>query len=216
MQKEDSMTNHDPTIRGVFPSPLYMIKRESNITLKEEKEIEEIIKEGMEKNSGNSSSQNFYIFNSKFKEIKQFCEEQIQIYVEQIIVPKEDLDFYITQSWLNITNPGGFHHKHSHQNSIISGVFYISTEENDKITFEDPNYRIKQLIKFDCREYNAWNSSAHHVPSIINELILFPSWLEHSVLPNEKATRDRISISFNTFVRGNLGKPKELSGLILK
>ena len=216
MQKEDSMTNQDPTIRGVFPTPVYKVERDLSITPSEEKEIEKIIKEGMQKNKGNVSSQNFYIFNSKFKEIKQFCEEQIQIYVEQIIFPKEDLDFYITQSWLNITNPGGFHHIHSHQNSIISGVFYISTEENDKITFEDPNYRIKQLIKFESKEYNVWNSSSWHVPSIINELILFPSWLEHSVEPNEKATTDRISIAFNTFVRGNLGKPKELSGLILK
>jgi hypothetical protein len=36
------------------------------------------------------------------------------------------------------------------------------------------------------------------------------------VAPNEKATKDRISISFNTFVRGTLGDNISLSELILK
>ena len=204
------------TMYGIFPCPVWVVKRDSNLSSKEDKDIEDIIKEGMKKPwGGNSTSNNTYIFNSKLKEIKQFCEQQIKIYAEEVINPKEDLDFYITQSWLNITNPGGFHHKHSHQNSIISGVFYISTEEDDKITFNDSD-KVKKLIAFEPKEYNIWNSSVWTFSVNTNELILFPSWLDHGVEVNEKATTDRISLSFNTFVRGNLGKPKELSGLILK
>ena len=60
--------------------------------------------------------------------------------------PKEELDFYITQSWINITKPDEFHHEHFHTNSIISGVFYISTEEDDAITFSNPNIKTKGLI----------------------------------------------------------------------
>ena len=170
----------------------------------------------MYKNSGNASSTNSYIFNGKLKKLKQFCEEQLKIYVEQAIVPKEELDFYITQSWLNITKPGEYHHDHSHQNSIISGVFYISTEEDDKITFGDPNVKLRDLIKFEKKEFNVWNSASWFFPSITNELLLFPSWLNHKVDVNEKATTDRISISFNTFVKGTLGSRKDLTELILK
>ena len=205
-------------INGIFPTPVYITERDSNLSPKEEKEIRKIVKEGMYKNAGNSTSNNNYIFNNNdnLKNLKQFCEQQIKIYVKEVIVPKVELDFYITQSWLNVTKPGEFHHEHSHPNSIISGVFYISTEEDDKITFTDPNVRLKELIKFETKEYNLWNSTTWFFPSNNNELLLFPSWLQHNVEVNEKATTDRISISFNTFVKGNLGERKNLNQLILK
>ena len=203
-------------INGLFPTPLYVVKRDTNLSPKEEKEVRKIIeKEGTKKNAGNTRSNNSDIFNGKLKKIKQFCEQQLNIYVKEVIVPKEELDFYITQSWLNITKLGEFHHKHSHQNSIISGVFYISTEEDDKITFTDPNAKLKELIKFEPKEFNIWNSGSWFFPSVTNELMLFPSWLDHQVVVNEKATTDRISLSFNTFVKGTLGEELDLTKLIL-
>ena len=211
------MTEQTPTIHGIFPCPVYITKRDTNLSPKEEEEIRKIIdKEGMKRNAGNTRSNNTDIFNGKLKKIKQFCEQHIKTYVEQVMCPTEELDFYITQSWLNITKPGEFHHEHSHQNSIVSGVFYISTGEDDKITFSDPNVKIKELISFELKEYNLWNSSTWFFPSITNELVLFPSWLNHRVAVNKKATTDRISISFNTFARGILGDDKILTQLILK
>ena len=209
------MTNQLADIHGIFPTPIYLVKRDSNLIPEEEKEIERIIEEGMIKNISNSSSTNSYIFNDKLKNLKQFCEQQIKIYVEQVINPKEELDFYITQSWLNVTRPGESHHTHSHPNSIISGVFYVSTEEDDKIYFYDPAMQ-KSRIEFAINEFNLWNSKSWFVPTERNNLILFPSWLGHSVEPNEKATTDRISLSFNIFVRGTVGGQDTLSELILK
>ena len=60
-----------------------------------------------------------------------------------------------------------------------------------------------------------WNSDNWIFSINNNQLVLFPSWLEHSVPKNKKASADRISISFNTFVRGNLGKRDTLTELIL-
>ena len=148
-------------------------------------------------------------------DLKQFCEEQLNTYVKEVLNPEEELDSYITQSWLNITKPGEFHHEHAHPNSIISGVFYISTEKDDNITFIDPNTKIKEFLKFGQKEFNPFNSGIWRIPSVINELILFPSWLSHCVDKNKKATTDRVSISFNTFVKGSLGKREELTKLIL-
>ena len=206
----------DTTLNGLFPTPLYSTKRDMNTSSLENNDIEDIIKEGMNKNQGNSSSTNNYIFNEKLKKIKQFCEQQIKQYVEQVISPKEKLNFYITQSWLNVTNPGGYHHTHSHSNSIISGVFYISTEEDDRIIFEHPNRKLLEMTSFEFETSNVWNTYVVTSPCETNTLLLFPSWLNHTVAPNEKATKDRISISFNTFVRGTLGDNISLSELILK
>jgi len=204
-------------ISGIFPIPVYMVKRDPELDLIEKKEIENIIKKGMYRNDGNSTSTNTYIFNNNdnLKNLKQFCEQQIKIYVKEVIVPKVELDFYITQSWLNVTKPGEFHHEHSHPNSIISGVFYISTEEDDKITFTDPNRKIKEKILFEQKEFNLWNSITWFFPVKNNELVLFPSWLDHKVDINENATTDRISISFNIFVKGHLGIRQDLTELIL-
>jgi len=206
----------DPVkLHPLFPIPVYNIKRGLELDSTEKKEIEDIVKGGMYKNDRNSSTENTYIFKTKLKELKQFCEKHIKIYVEQVINPKEELDLYITQSWLNVTKPGERHHEHSHQNSIISGVFYISTEEDDYITFTDPNIKLKEAIKFEQKEFNLWNSTSRFFQSMTNELFLFPSWLDHQVPPNKKATTDRISISFNTFVRGVLGDRERLNELIL-
>jgi uncharacterized protein (TIGR02466 family) len=211
------MNNQPPlgVLHGIFPCPVYIVKRDLEFSPKENTDNEDVIKEGMYKRTGNSSSVNSYIFNSKLKELKQFCEHQIAIYVKEVINPKEELDFYITQSWLNITKPGQFHHQHCHSNSIISGVFYISTEEDDKITFTDPNAKIRGLWDFKLKEHTVFNSSTWFFTVNTNELVLFPSWLDHQVESNEKATKDRISLSFNTFVKGTLGERQKLNELTL-
>tara|TARA_R110002167_G_C12437687_1_gene630508 strand:- start:73 stop:711 length:639 start_codon:yes stop_codon:yes gene_type:complete len=201
---------------GLFPVPVYIAERDSNLTSKEKKEIKIIVGE-MHRAVGNTISDDSYIFNKHLKTLKQYCDYHIKKYVDEIINPTEKLDFYITQSWLNVTPLGGYHHTHSHQNSIISGVFYISTVEDDKITFADPNYKIKMASPWFKKEnFNIWNSTTWFIPVKNNKLILFPSWLSHQVELNEKATTDRISISFNTYVKGKLGDANELTELILK
>lgn len=208
----------DFRITGFFPSPVYNTKRDSNLDSTEKKEIENIIKEGLRKTGAlDHYTDNTYIFNTKLKNLKEFCEQHIKNYVKEVFNPKEEIDFYITQSWINVIEPGGNIQAHWHSNSIISGVFYISAEEGDTITFGDPNMKLKDMIQFDPIEYNIWNTFNGSIPSRNNELILFPSWLEHSVNSNEKATTDRISISFNTFAKGIFGDLKNgLNELTLK
>ena len=207
-------------IAGIFPSPVYNAKMNSDLGSKEEKEIEDIIKEGIHKHGPlDHRSDSSYIFDTKLKNLKEFCEQHINNYAKEILNPQNDLEFYITQSWINVIEPGGSIHRHWHGNSIISGVFYPTSEESDRIEFYEPNARLKErlfLTSVEAKEWNKWNSSSSFFPAEKNNLYLFPSWLEHSVLPNEKATKDRISISFNVFVRGQLGRKEALDELILK
>ena len=160
----------EPLINNIFPCPVYTVIRDSNLNTTEIKEIEDIIEEGMEgKNEvNNSTSTNSYIFDTRLHNLKEFCEKHIKIYINTIINPKEEVDFYITQSWLTITKPGENHKVHSHQNSIISGVFYVATVEVDKINFYEPN-KVKQVIKFEPKEFNLWNSDSWSFPVTNNE-----------------------------------------------
>ena len=209
----EMISNKEFGILGIFPCPLYVTKRDSNSDSIEEKEIEDIIKEGLCKVGDlDHHTNNTYIFDTKLKNLKEFCEKHIKIYVKEILNPKQELDFYITQSWLNVIEPGGNIHRHWHANSIISGAFYQTVEETDKLCFHDPlDRRTKCMISI---EPNGITGGIIMVED--NLLVLFPSWLEHSVEPNEKATRNRISLSFNTFTKGTLGDNDKLMGLILK
>ena len=135
-----------------------MAKRDTDLDTTEKREIKEVVNEQVKKEDDQSTGQvrrftpsnNTYIFNTKLKKLKEFCERHIGIYVKEIIATKEkELDFYITQSWLNITKPGESLRQHNHSNSIISGSFYIATEEDDAIMFTDPNVKIKTLISLE-------------------------------------------------------------------
>ena len=207
------------TVHGVFPQPVYVVNRGGSgysvLNATEQKEVAEIIEEGLKPNTFNQSTINNYIFNERLEKLKQFCEQQLKRYVKEIINPKYDVELYITQAWLNVTKPGGAHHSHSHPNSIISGVFYIETEEDDKITFVDPCIQVRNLVSIENEDFNIWNSDTWFFPTNAGELILFPSWLTHRVEGNEKATTDRISLSFNTFAKGVLGNQDSLCELIL-
>ena len=200
-------------IMGILPIPVYKTERELNISESESEEIKSIIEEGVHDRLGNLRSDNSYIFDNKLKKIKEFCDQHIKIYAKEIIDPKKELNFYITQSWLNITKPGGSHFRHWHPNSIISGVFYVSTVEDDTICFfKDRDLKVMQIES----NVNAYNTHVWGVSVNNNTLVLFPSGLEHSVERNEKASSDRISISFNVFMKGTIGSENNLNELILQ
>jgi uncharacterized protein (TIGR02466 family) len=205
----------DYQIENMFPLPMYTTKRDSDLDSTEEKEIEDIIEAGLYK-EGNWTTHNTYIFNDKLKKIKQFCEKHINIYVKEVLNPLKETNYFITQSWLNVTNPGEFHHLHSHSNSIISGVFYISTEVSDTIVYMDPNEKEKSPQSIP-KGYNIWNTPDWSFPVENNNLILFPSWLSHYVPGNKSARSNgpRITIAFNTFAKGIFGNTKRRNELIL-
>ena len=59
-----------------------------------------------------------------------------------------------------------------------------------------------------------FNSGERVLPVKALDLILFPSWIEHSVKSNQ-GNQDRISISFNVFARGIFGDVNKLTELHL-
>jgi uncharacterized protein (TIGR02466 family) len=130
-----------------------------------------------------------------------------------------NLGIRITQSWLNISRVGEYHHPHKHPNSVISGVFYISAKKSvDSIKFMRPEdisnfyYPPDKATPYNSRE---WKVSVDTY-----DLVLFKSTLNHMVSPLENGrpgpeNENRISLSFNTYYVGEMGDPHELTGLIL-
>ena len=106
---------------------------------------------------GNTSSENKFLFDSKLSGLRSFCEEHIENYVNEIICPRnKSLEFYITQSWLNVTRQNEHHEIHNHPNSIISGVYYLT--DKSTIIFNSPfTASGSRTIFIDSEINNSWN-----------------------------------------------------------
>lgn len=202
----------DSQIDGIFPTPLCMFNRGIEIPESEREEFRDIIRRGLRSNTHNSTTIDNYIFSSSLSDIRSFCEEGIGLYIEEILSPREDLEFFITQSWINVTKKGEKHEKHCHQNSIISGVYYHKTIKSDSIVFIDPNESVKDRIQILPKEHNIFNSNERLLPVKDGDLVLFPSYLEHHVDRNETES-ERVSLAFNVFARGLFGDREMLTEL---
>ena len=173
--------------------------------------------EGLEliQNTGNKSTKQTYILNDKrLKKLKEYFLICVNEYSSRVMGMKAGVDLYITQSWANFTKEGEYHHEHAHSNSIVSGVFYVKSDnETDKIFFHKSGY---QQLQPETENFNVYNSSSWWYEAVEGQLFLFPSSLVHSVGIIEKEGHERISLSFNTFPKGNLGKRESLTECILE
>lgn len=104
--------------------------------------------------------------------------------------------YEITGCWMNIKPRGTNHPLHSHQNNYLSGVYYVQAPEGaDSISFHDTRTD-RQIIVPRYTEDSPLTATSVHVPVKPGVMIMFPSWLQHSVQPNP-TEEIRVSLSFN-------------------
>ena len=102
----------------------------------------------------------------------------------------------ITGCWANINASGASHAIHSHPNNFLSGIYYVSTHPGaDSVNFHDPRPQTS-IIRPPVTELTSQNTDQVVVTVSDGMLLMFPSYLAHSVAPNESG-KLRISISFN-------------------
>ena len=198
-------------VSNIFPTPIITFNLDRDFTNSELSYIKDLEKEN---NFYNFKSKDSYVLKNKaLKDIEKFITTSINKVYTEIYGGTEDASLYITQSWVNYTKQGNLHHKHRHPNSILSGVLYIETDpDTDLILFTTS---ILSSYSFRTKEANYYNSNniVHKVPA--KSLVIFPSTLEHEVPPVE-SEKERISLSFNTFIKGDLGLDIALTSLSLK
>ena len=162
-------------------------------------------------NEGNQSSvDNYLLYDLTMVRLAVAIEEKVVEYAKEVW--KAEVDPFVTQSWLNWTKPGQYHHKHAHPNSLYSGVLYIDVEDDrDRIYFYQEGY--KQL-KPTYSEWNRWNSESWWLPIKRDQIVIFPSSLTHMVqtVPGEVIGKERVSLAFNTFAK-QIGDNKSLTEL---
>ena len=204
-----------PIIHNIFPTPIYTTKIDRGFTKQELQFVKEQ-KKHCSNNRGNINTKDNYILNRKeFKNIKKFLDKHCKEYLDTVICPKNNIELYITQSWLNYTEANQYHHKHEHPNSVVSGVLYFDSDiKNDKILFTHSRGYQQISPEIDNTKFNLWNSGTWFFAVKTGNLFMFPSSTTHQV-ETKKGTNTRISLAFNTFYKGSVGSNTELTELIL-
>jgi uncharacterized protein (TIGR02466 family) len=174
---------NEPNFELLFPTPVMFNNIGRDFT-KEELAYIESHSTATNRNVGNVTSNNNYILNEpEMADLNKFVTDQLNEYVKRVYKPKYPAEAFVTQSWLNWTKKGEFHHKHEHPNSFISGVLYINADiKEDKIKFHKSGY---QQINLDTDIYDMLNSKTWWFSVKTKDIVIFPSCFiyPHKVKP---------------------------------
>jgi uncharacterized protein (TIGR02466 family) len=92
-------------------------------------------------------------------------------------------------AWININRANHYNVMHSHNNNILTGVYYVKVPKNDSGDLI--------LYRNDGAEFFDSANSGHHViKPKEGRLYIFSPWLKHSVTVS-RSLDERISIAFN-------------------
>jgi uncharacterized protein (TIGR02466 family) len=198
-------------IYPLFPTVVYKNKLDRPLL---STELDFVYSSGVfEQSLGNEISTSQWVLEApELSQLKKDLMDHVNIYLNEIM--QVDAELYMTNSWINVTAHQKQHALHNHNNSILSGVFYINASDSQpSISFNrmTPPF----FLHMSAKQYTMFNSMEWNVPVEDGGIIIFPSNCFHFVKPN-LTNNQRISIAFNTFLRGNIGGDAEGADLQLR
>lgn len=101
--------------------------------------------------------------------------------------------------WANVNAPGAYHRVHNHAMAHWSGVYYVQSQTGVQATSSAGNiefYDPRGAINMMSYPGNNGFGLSMVMSSTEGHMVLFPSWLYHSVT-STMGGDDRISIAFN-------------------
>ena len=142
-----------------------------------------------------------------FAHVRALIMREVELYTRELLRVTQSVEFYITNSWINIHRRGDSAIPHVHHNSLISGVLYLKVNDasGDIVFHRD----LLSLVPFppaldlDMESFNIYNCKT-------NDICLFPSVVMHSVDPNA-SDEERWCLAFNVFARGHFGTDHKLT-----
>jgi len=210
---------HKPEVLDLFPTPVYITMIPVGLSAV----IPFLDKQDMntksdETNYGKRSKDSYILNKPECAALSRFILECTQDFSDNTLL-YEYKSYKLSQSWISQKEPGQHHMMHSHPNSLISGVFYYGASEEltPAIKFHKTAGAVGQSTimpqtKADKRSSKfAWTEfSVNFEPGL---LVLFPSWLHHSV-PQNITDSVRCSLAFNVVPTQGFGEEENLTELL--
>jgi uncharacterized protein (TIGR02466 family) len=113
-----------------------------------------------------------------------------------------------TDAWFHLTRRGGHFGLHHHPMASWSGVYCVDEGRHDapasgsgRLSFMNPNSLYgSYLDPANSSLMNPFSFSNHGFDLQAGQLVLFPSWLQHYVLPFQ-GEGERVTVAFNCMFR---------------
>ena len=189
-----------------FPTPVWALQLDNFKNINEE--MFKYIKDHQNKDLIGINKSNIKGWHSKDFDLNDNAPQNfisfILSHIEQVMVDmnwdKQKQAAKINNMWAIINTGGSANLRHQHGNSTISGAYYVRAPENcGDIIFYDP--RPAPVYSYpNAISPNTLNAQVNGISPKEGALVLFPSYLDHSVNENKSAS-ERIVISFNIVVK---------------
>tara|TARA_B100000963_G_scaffold29143_1_gene21552 strand:- start:2683 stop:3282 length:600 start_codon:yes stop_codon:yes gene_type:complete len=189
-----------------FPTPVWATQLENYKEINEEmfifiKSEQEEDQQGIKKSNVKGwHSKDFNLDDDLPKKFINFISPLIKNVFDDMNWEDKKQSVKINNMWAIINIGGSANLRHQHGNSTISGAYYVRAPENcGDIVFYDP--RPAPVFSHpNIKGPNLMNAQVNGITPKEGALVLFPSYLDHSV--NENLSKEeRIVISFNIRVQ---------------
>lgn len=202
---------------SIFPTPVVKFKIPENF-MRHVPSLKNRTNEKPHKIQSHIVSQNMYILdNLEYEDLRNWLILKSKDFMNTALAI--DGDAILTQSWVNKASPGHYTHEHQHQNSFVSGVFYMDVpDDNALIVFHRPTmtqgyYMLEPKYYTDNQRDYSYVSRTYKMKVSSGELVLFPSWLIHSV-PTNNTIFDRWSLAYNSLTANSIGVGTRLNEFV--
>lgn len=188
---------------NLFATPLYRGSLDRQFSEVETDFIRESLKDPVMAIGNRSSRNKFVLDAAPMQGIREILQANLDNYFRIVFDTSNNTTLRITQSWFTQSRRGDSHHPHTHPNSIASGVLYINLANEDGINFfRNDDYLWYELMR---KNDNYYNTSSYLITTKIGDIIIFPSNVKHGVR-EVKDDVERVSLSFNSFFHGEMGR----------
>ena len=185
-----------------FSTPIWVSKIDNHEDINKEMvnyitDLQNIDPQGVQKSNFKGwHSKDFDLKNEEPKKFIEGIKKNINFALNDMNWDLNKQSVSINNLWAIINEKGAWNQKHHHSNSDLSAAYYVSAHENcGDIVFYDP--RPAPVNKHPIpKSPNNLNATVNSIKPEAGMLVLFPSYLEHSVNPN-MSDKKRIVISFN-------------------
>ena len=194
-------------IYPLFPVPVYtdtnkkLVKDALNLFSFWEKQEREVNNNGffstLKDYDGFSAESSIDIFNlPETKLLVEYIKQSLHNMHKEISL-STNYNVIVSNLWLNEMWGNTEHGKHNHYGYSYSGCFYVSCpEDSGKITFHSLASEIGNQKSYHATEYNVFNSTSWWIPVEPGSIVIWPSYLKHSV-PSQNFEGIRRSIAFD-------------------
>lgn len=139
------------------------------------------------------------------RELANFAVNTVSPYMVDVSTAGKRQFGWQVEMWANVNGPGHANQMHCHPASFWSGVYYPDPGGSEiegnggELLLEDPRYPMAYMIVPDLllRDRDSEPMySQFAIRPVAGRIVLFPSWLKHSVRPHG-GDRERVSIALN-------------------